>query len=222
MIQLQIHIWTPEKMNVNIWYSSLCLQLQRLNVSCSFSAGLHTLQEGFWPSPSHRSSLDQSGKILGWRWETESLSSLQRFSIGFRSGDWLVGHARTLICFLQRHSLVILAVCFGSLSCWKTQPRPIFNALTEGRRLFPKISQYMAQVILSLIQCSRPVPCVETHPKSMMLPPPCFTVGMMLLGWYSSFFFLQTRLVELRPKSSILVSSDRMTPLDHPNGHWQT
>uniref|UniRef100_A0A8C6WIU5 IQ motif and Sec7 domain ArfGEF 2b n=1 Tax=Neogobius melanostomus TaxID=47308 RepID=A0A8C6WIU5_9GOBI len=68
------------------------------------------------------------------------------------------GHARTLICFLQSHSLVILAVCFESLSCWKTQPRPIFNALTEGRRLFPKISQYMAPVILSLIHCSRPVP----------------------------------------------------------------
>jgi len=41
----------------------------------------------------------------------------------------------------------------------------------------------MAPVILSLIQCSRPVPCAE----SMMLPPPCFTVGMVFLGWYSSF-----------------------------------
>ncbi|MED6241448.1 hypothetical protein ATANTOWER_014860 [Ataeniobius toweri] len=64
--------------------------------------------------------------------------SLQRFSIGFSSGDWL-GLSRTLICFLRSQSLVILAVCFGSLSCWKTQPRPIFNALTEGRRLFSKI-----------------------------------------------------------------------------------
>jgi len=65
----------------------------------------------------------RSVRFLGCRWET------LRFSIGFRSGDWL-GHARTLICFLQSHSLVILAVCFGSLSCWKTQPQPIFNALT--------------------------------------------------------------------------------------------
>jgi len=119
-----------------------------------------------------------------------------RPKIGFRSGDWL-GHARTLICFLQSHSLVILAVCFGLLSCWKTQPRPIFNVITEGRRLFPKISQYMATVILSLIQCSRPVPCAEKHPQSMMLPPLCFTVGMVFLGWYSSFFFIQTGLLEL-------------------------
>jgi len=38
-----------------------------------------------------------------------------QFSIGFRSGDWQ-GHSRTLRCFLQSHSLVALAVCFGLLS----------------------------------------------------------------------------------------------------------
>ncbi len=41
----------------------------------------------------------------------------------------------------------------------------------------------------------------------MMFPPPCFTVGMVFLGFYSSFF-LQTRRVEFIPKSYILVSSD--------------
>ncbi len=44
------------------------------------------------------------------------------------SGDWL-GHSRTLMCFFLSHSSVALAVCFGSLSCWNTNPRPIFNAL---------------------------------------------------------------------------------------------
>jgi len=115
----------------------------------------------------------RSVRFLGCRWETQSLSSLQSFSIGFVSGDWL-GHARTLICFLQSHSLLILAVCIGSLSCWKTQPWTIFNA-----RLFSKISQYMAPVILSLIQCSRPVPCADKHPQSMMRPPPCTVSGIM-------------------------------------------
>ncbi|MED6242903.1 hypothetical protein ATANTOWER_011565 [Ataeniobius toweri] len=65
--------------------------------------------------------------------------SLQRFLIGFKSGDWL-GYSRTLRCFLRSHSLVTLAVCFRSLSCWKTQPRPIFYALTERRLLLAKIS----------------------------------------------------------------------------------
>ncbi len=126
-------------------------------------------------------------------------SSLHRFSIGFRSGDWL-GHSGTLKCFLRSHSLVALAVCLGSLSCWKTQPRPIFNALIEGRRLLAKILLYMAPTILPLIRCSRPVPFAEKHPQSMMFPPPCFTVGMVFLGLFSSFFFLQTWWVELDQK----------------------
>ncbi len=88
--------------------------------------------------------------------------------------------------------------------------RPIFNALTERRRLLAKISRYMAPSILPSIRYSRPVPFAEKHPQSMMFPPPCFTVGMVFLGLYSSFF-LQTRRVEFIPKSSIFVSSDHMT-----------
>ncbi len=71
---------------------------------------------------------------------------------------------------LTEPSLVALAVCLGSLSCWKTQPRPIINALT-------KIWRYMAPYILPSIRCSRPVPFAEKHPQSMMFPPP------MLHGW---------------------------------------
>ncbi len=33
------------------------------------------------------------------------------------------------MCFFLSHSFVALAVCVGSLSCWNTHPRPIFNAL---------------------------------------------------------------------------------------------
>ncbi|CAI9562317.1 unnamed protein product, partial [Staurois parvus] len=36
---------------------------------------------------------------------------------GGKSSGWQVVKA-----FCWSHSLVILAVCFGSLSCWKTQP----------------------------------------------------------------------------------------------------
>ncbi len=93
----------------------------------------------------------------------------------------------------------------------KTQPRPIFNALTEGRRLMAKILRYMAPSILPSIRCSHPVPFAEKHPQSMMFPPPCFTVGVAFLGLCSSFFFLQTRRVEFIPKSYILVSFDQMT-----------
>ncbi len=146
----------------------------------------------------------------GCRWATRTFNSLQRFSMGFRSGDWL-GHSRTLKCFLRSHSFVARAVCLGSLSCWKTQPRFIFNALADGRRFSLKISRYMAPFILSFTQISRPGPFAEKQPQSMMFPPPCFTVGMVFFGCNSAFFLLQTRQVEFLSKSSILVSSDHMT-----------
>ncbi len=41
--------------------------------------------------------------------ETRTFSSLHRFSMGLRSGDWL-GHSRTLMCFFLSHSFVVLAV----------------------------------------------------------------------------------------------------------------
>ena len=137
-----------------------------------------------------------SKSLRFWGCRLATWSSLHRFSMGFRSGEWL-GHSRTLICFFLSHSFVALAVCLGSLSCWKTHPRPIFSTLTEGRRLSPKISQYMAPFFLCSIRWSRPVPLAEKHPQSIRFPPPCFTVGMVFLGLYSSFLFLQTRRVEL-------------------------
>ncbi len=45
---------------------------------------------------------------------------------------------------------------------------------------------------------------------SVYVQAPCFTVGMVFFGCNSAFFLLQTRQVELLPKSSILVSSDLM------------
>ena len=45
-------------------------------------------------------------------------SALQRCLIGFMSGLWL-GHSRTFRELSRRHSCVVLAVCLGSLSCWR-------------------------------------------------------------------------------------------------------
>ena len=138
----------------------------------------------------------------GCRWATRTFNSLQRFSMGLRSGDWL-GHSRTLKCFSRIHSFVARAVCLGSLSCWKTQPRFIFNVLADGRRFSLKISWYMAPFILSFTRISRPGPFAEKQPQSMMFPPPCFTVGMVFFGCNSAFFLLQTQQVEFLPKSYI-------------------
>ncbi|CDQ68550.1 unnamed protein product [Oncorhynchus mykiss] len=123
------------------------------------------MQQGFW-------------LFQGCRWAIRTFSSLQRFSIGFRSGDWL-GHSRTLRCFLRSHSLVALAVCFRSLSCWKTQPQPIFNALTEGRRLLAKILRYMAPSILPQYGA------VVLSPLQKSIPKECFHLHASRLGWCS-------------------------------------
>lgn len=64
--------------------------------------------------------------------------------MGLSSWDWLLGQSRTLKCFLWRHSFVAWVVCLGSLLCRKTQPQSIFIALTDGRRFWLKLSQYMA------------------------------------------------------------------------------
>ena len=194
----EISIWSIEQSDL-ILGGETFVGMQRSDVCCSFSAGFHRSWEGFWSTPLWQ-ILSKSLSYRGCRLATRSFTSLHRFSIGFRSGDWL-GHSRTLICFFLSHSFVALAVCFGSLSCWKTHPWPIFSAHTEGRRLSPKISRYMPHFILPSIRWSRPV-----HWETPT--PPCFTVGMVFLGLYSAFLFLQTRRESSWcPNSSILVSS---------------
>ncbi len=181
----EICIWYNSKIELNIWYRNLCLQLQRSDVSCSSWPVLHTLQQGFWPTPPY--IVSRSFIFWSCRWATQSFSSLYRFSIGFRSGDWL-GHSRNLKFFLRSHSLGALAVCLGSLSCWKTQPWPIFNALTEGRRLLARdISRYPMYLAihgtihppLNTVQSSSPL-CRKSTPKAW-----CFHPHASRLGWCS-------------------------------------
>ncbi len=112
-------------------------------------------------------------KVSRLTFGNSTFSSLHRFSMGLRSGDWLA-HSRTIMCFFLSHSFVALAVCFGSLSCWNTHPRPIFNALAEGRRFSSNI---ICTSIGPSMQWSRPVPLAEKQPQSMMFPRPCLTVG---------------------------------------------
>ncbi len=105
--------------------------------------------------------------------------------------------------------LLILAVCFGSLSCWKVNLRPSLRSWALWRRFSSRISLYLAAFIFPSMQPVRPVPAAEKHPHSMMLPPPCFTFGTILDRWWAVPGFLHTYRLELRPKSYILVSSDQ-------------
>ena len=87
-------------------------------------------------------------------------SSFHRFSIGFKSGDWL-GHSSSFIFFLWNQLRVSLAVCLGSLSCWNVHPHFIFSILVDGSRFLSRMSQYISPFILPSIIWSLPVPYAE-------------------------------------------------------------
>ncbi len=131
--------------------------------------------------------LSSSVRLDGKRWWTAIFRSLQRCSIGFKSGLWL-GHSRTVTELLWSHSFVILAVCLGSLSCWKVNLRPSLRSWALWRRFSSRISLYLPAFIFPSIATSRPIPAAEKHPHSMMLPPPCFTVGTVLDRWWAVLY----------------------------------
>ncbi len=56
---------------------------------------------------------------------------------------------------LWSHSFVILAVCLGSLSCWKVNLRPSLRSWALWRRFSSRISLYLAAFIFPSIATSR-------------------------------------------------------------------
>ncbi len=72
---------------------------------------------------------------------------------------------------LTKSLLCCRAVRLGSLSCWKTQPRFIFNALADGRRFSLKISRYMAHSFFPLHRSAVLVPLQKNSPKAWCFHP---------------------------------------------------
>ena len=55
------------------------------------------------------------------------------------------------------------------------------------------------------------LPPAAKHPHNMLMPPPCFTVGMVFFRLQATPFLLQTNRWSFLPNSSIFVSSDQRT-----------
>ena len=70
---------------LNTWWRNLCWQAQRSDRFAQILGGILQI-------------LSKSLRFRGCRLATRSFSPLHRFSMGFRSGDWL-GHSRALIRF---------------------------------------------------------------------------------------------------------------------------
>ncbi len=178
----EISIWPLRKTRLSIWWQNPCWQSQWPDVSCSLATRFAHISGGILP----HSSLQILSKLLrfrGWCLATRTFSSLHRFSMGLMSGDWL-GHSRTLMCFFLSHSFVVLAVCFGSLSCWNTHPRLIFNALAG----------FNALALTVHVPVHRPFDAVQLFcPLSRKTPPKhnvstsVFDVEVVFLGSYAAF-----------------------------------
>jgi len=127
--------------------------------------------------------LSSSVRLDGKRWWTAIFRSLQRCSIGFKSGLWL-GHSRTATEFMWSHSFVVLAVCLGSLSCWKVNLWPSLRSRALCKRFLSRISLYrislyypytsffpqLQQVVLSLqLKNTRTAWCCHHHASLLRL-----------------------------------------------------
>ncbi len=125
----KISIWSITKFISILCYIPFVAMTEVKTFFCKSSHGFHTLLLVILAPFLLGSSSSRAVMFWGCRWATRTFNSLQRFSMGFEI--WrLASHSRTLKCFLRSHSFVCPGWCvLGSLSCWKTQPRFIFNAL---------------------------------------------------------------------------------------------
>ena len=91
---------------------------------------------------------------------------------------WL-GHSRTFTELSWSHTFNIYR-------------HPSLRSRALWSRFSSRMSLYIAAFIFPSILTSLPVPAADKHPHSMMLPPPCFTVGMVLARWWAVPGVLQT------------------------------
>ncbi len=95
-----------------------------------------------------------------WFFSTFRLRMPHMCSIGFRSRD-VLGHSITF----RRKAVVVLVVMLEN-SFWR-----------EGIIFCFRMSPYMLESMFPSMNRSSPVPAVVMQPQTMMLPPPCLTVG---------------------------------------------
>ncbi len=219
IISILLHetsIWDNRKIELNIWYRNLVYNYRGQRFPVVLDRFAHTAA-GILAAPPYRSSPDLSG--FG------AVAGQHEFQlppwIFYWVQVWRLARPLQDLEMLLTSQLLFPCLC---VCCVERQPRPIFNVLTEGRRLLAKMLWYMAPSVLPSIWCSCHVPFARSTPKHDVSTP-------MLHGWDG---VLGIVLILLPPntasgvytKSSILVSSDHMTspmpPLDHPDGLWQS
>jgi hypothetical protein len=103
--------------------------------------------------------------------------SLQRCLIGFKSGLWL-GHSRTLRDLSRSNSCVVWLSAYGRCPVGRWTFTPVWGPESFGAGSYRASFCTFLRSSFPTILTSLPVPATDKHLHSMMLPPPCFTIGM--------------------------------------------
>ncbi len=138
-----------------------------------------------------------------WCFSTFRLRMPHMCSIGFRSGD-ILGHSFTF-SFISKAAVILLCV-WGGYYVGKLQ----FGTVSEGRAS-SSASECHSTCWIPSMNHSSPVPAVLMQPQTMMLPPPCLTVGKAQFSWYSSPGRRHTCWTPSESNKFTLVSSDHRT-----------
>src|SRR4029434_1066132 len=97
------------------------------------------------------------------------------------------GDGKAFILQSVNNFCVDFEVCFGSLSCWKVQPRPISSLLEGAFRFSFNICWYLIESMIPCILTRCPGPLEEKQPHNIKDLPPYFTLGMRCFSVWLSF-----------------------------------
>lgn len=117
----------------------------------------------------------------------EAVEHGHKFSIKFRSGDWMCHFNRLIVfVFFSNHCLIALVKYLELLSCWNTQLNFIFTGLTDVWIFLFILSCYMALFFFQLYVF------IQYHRmKNIPIRFHChFHVSLLFTDLNSSFFFL--------------------------------
>ncbi len=136
----------------NYWHPIIATSFSQGNSSefspiMSEEFGEHLIRDQR-PFSSYRISPDPSDSQL--HDGASSLRSPHSFSVGFRSEDRDSNGKIFILCSVA-HFCVYFDVCFGLLSWWKIQTRPIIRFLTEAVRFRFFICWYLIESMMPCI-----------------------------------------------------------------------
>lgn len=80
---------------------------------------------------------------------------------------------------------MVRALCFGLLSCWKMQWRPLNNFRLISFILFLRIEKYWSLFLIPCTLTLSPGPEAAKYRQSRMLPPTCINVWAHIFGGVS-------------------------------------